>query len=369
MDKYITVNGKKLRKGYTTGACAAAAAKIAAWNLINKEIMSFAEVSSPTGEKLIIPVETEEVTENFVTCHVIKDSGDDPDITNGIKITARVSYSEKPGLDLSAGEGIGIVTLPGLKVPIGEPAINPVPRQMIINEVGKILKDDIGLNVIISVPEGEEVAKKTFNPKLGIVGGISILGTTGIVMPMSEEAYKDSLEIELNVMLARGHKSIVFTFGNYGEAYAINDLGIAEDRVLKISNYVGFMLDKAVEKGIEEVLLIGHLGKLVKVAAGIFHTHSKTADARMEIMTAYAALEGAGLDELKKIYECKTTEAAAAIINSGNYKGVFNRIASNASKRCEERTYGKLKVGVILFNEDNNLLSMDENAKRMINTK
>jgi len=369
MESYITVNGKRLRKGYTTGSCAAAAAKIAAYILINRQQINYAQINTPSGEKLIIPVETEEVNENFVRCHVIKDSGDDPDITNGIRIVATVSYSNKPGIELRAGEGIGTVTLPGLKVHIGQPAINPVPRKMILDEVSKELKEGMGVKVVISVPEGAEIAKKTFNPKLGIVGGISILGTTGIVTPMSEEAYKDALEVELNVIAAKGYKKIVYTFGNYGESFAKNDLGISEDRIIKISNFVGFMFEKAAEKNFEEILLIGHLGKLVKVAAGIFHTHSRMADARMEIMTAYAALEGAGQEEIKAIFDCKTTEAAAVIIKNGNYNGVFDRIAVNASKRCEDYTYGKLRVGVILFNEDNNLLSMDENAKKMIQTK
>ncbi|MCL6466570.1 MAG: cobalt-precorrin-5B (C(1))-methyltransferase CbiD [candidate division WOR-3 bacterium] len=243
---------------------------------------------------------------------------------------------------------------------------NPVPVKMILKEVNEVLPEGRGVEIILSAPGGEEIAKQTYNPKLGIVGGISILGTTGIVNPMSEEAWKDSLAAELSVMAAQGVNRAVFTFGNYGESFAVDKLCIDKRDIIKISNFVGFMLDKAVEYGIQQILLIGHLGKLVKVAAGIFHTHSRVADARMEILAAYAALEGGSENMIKEIYHCRTTEAAAEIIKNNGLHGVFERIVFNASKRCGEYTLNKIHFGTVLFNEDNTLLSMDETAKNMI---
>jgi cobalt-precorrin-5B (C1)-methyltransferase len=297
---------------------------------------------------------------------VVKDGGDDPDITSGLKVFAQVRFIEDEGIRILAGEGIGTVTMPGLKVEVGKPAINPVPMKMIIKEVREVLNFQEGVEILLSVPGGKDIAEKTYNPKLGIMGGISILGTSGIVTPMSEEAWKDSIAVELSVAVARGYKDIVFTFGNYGENFTKNQLAIDEERIIKISNFVGYMLDRAVEYGVENVLLVGHIGKLVKVAAGIFYTHSRTADARMEILTSYAALEGAPKDVLKDIYECRTTDGAAAIIKDKGLTAVFQRITMNSSKRCRQYTFNKVKVGTVLFNEDNSLLWIDNNGREII---
>jgi cobalt-precorrin-5B (C1)-methyltransferase len=221
------------------------------------------------------------------------------------------------------------------------------------------------VEILLRVPGGDEVAKRTYNPKLGIVGGISILGTSGIVEPMSEEAWKESLALELKVMAAKGSRQAVFIFGNYGENFVTGQLGMGRDALIKVSNFVGYMLDKAVENGFESLLLAGHPGKLIKVAAGIFHTHSRVADARMEIMTAYAALEGASQEVLSSIYECKTTEAAMQIMNEKQLKGVYARIASNAARRCTEYTFEKIRVGTVLFDAEDTLLAMDDTAKDM----
>lgn len=365
MENYVMVNGKKLRKGYTTGSCAAAASKAAVSMLISGELLDSIDINTPAGIILHLPVSDADFSNGRVKCSVIKDGGDDPDMTTGLKIFAEAGFTPETGIWISAGEGIGTVTLPGLKVEAGKPAINPVPMKMILKEVQGVLGGDKGVDIILSAPGGREVAEKTFNPKLGIVDGISILGTTGIVTPMSEDAWKESLAAELGIAAARGLKHVVYAFGNYGEDFAVTSLNIDSEIIIKISNFLGFMLDKAVEYNFNELLLIGHLGKLVKVAAGIFHTHSRVADARMEIMAAYAALEGATLETVKKIYECRTTVAAAGIINESGLNGVYGRITSNASKRCSEYMYGKIKVGIVLSDENNNMLSMDGNAKEI----
>lgn len=366
MEFYTVVNGKKYRKGYTTGSCAAAASKAAVSMLVSGEICSAVEIDTPAGIRLTLPVTDAAISNDAVKCSVVKDGGDDPDVTTGLKIFAEARFCDEAGVRVKAGDGIGIVTLPGLKVGIGQPAINPVPMKMILKEAGEVLPEGKGVEICLSIPGGEEIAKQTYNPKLGIMGGISILGTSGIVEPMSEEAWKESLALELGVMAAKSIKTAVFVFGNYGEDFNRDKLGINSDYIIKVSNFIGFMLDKAVENNFKKVLLMGHPGKLVKVAAGIFNTHSRVADARIEILAAYAALEGANHSTVGEIYSCKTTEAAMDIINRNNLNRVYDRITANASKRCIEYTFGKLFAGAVMFDAGERILSMDGNAKEII---
>lgn len=366
MDEFVTVSGKKFRKGYTTGSCAAAASKAAVMMLSLGRLINTVAIDTPAGVRLELKVHDGEYSVGTASCSIIKDGGDDPDMTSGLKVFAAARFVDKPGIHVCAGEGIGLVTLPGLKVEPGKPAINPVPYKMIMKEVQEVLPQGRGVEIVLSVPGGKEVAERTYNPKLGIIGGISILGTSGIVTPMSEEAWKESIAMELSIAAARGFRSLAFTFGNYGESFAVEQLGISEERVIKISNFVGYMLDKAVECKIEEILLTGHLGKLVKVAAGIFHTHSRVADARMETLSAYAALEGADRETLDRLFACRTTDAAAAILKGKGLAGVFDRITENAARRCAEYTFNKIRLGTVLFNEENKLLSMDERARDII---
>ncbi|MCX7923587.1 MAG: cobalt-precorrin-5B (C(1))-methyltransferase CbiD [Clostridia bacterium] len=366
MDSYVYINGKKYRKGYTTGSCAAAASKAAAIMLITGKKISSVEIDTPAGVRLSLNVDDVILSEGTVKCSIVKDGGDDPDVTNGLKIFAEVKFAGNTGVSVKAGEGIGIVTLPGLKVNVGQPAINPVPMKMILKEVREVLPEDKGVEILLSIPGGEEVAQKTYNPKLGIIGGISILGTKGIVEPMSEEAWKESLALELNMLAAKGARQAVFIFGNYGEDFVNAKLGIENQGIIKISNFVGFMLDKAVENGFEEVVLVGHMGKLVKVAAGIFHTHSRVADARMEILAAYAALEAASQDIIEQIYQCRTTEAASDIIRKKRLERVYNRIVENAAGRCSSYTFNKVRVGAVLFDSANNMLAVDKIAEEIL---
>ena len=366
MYNYKFINGKKFRKGYTTGTCAAAASKAALMALVSQNQISDVDVDTPSGNTLKLQIIDCEFSEKCARCSVVKDGGDDVDVTTGLKVFSEVRVTKEFGIDIKGGEGIGIVTLPGLRVKVGEKAINPVPMKMILYELGKILPDGLGLEVTISVPGGEEVAKKTYNPKLGIEGGISILGTSGIVEPMSEESWKEALELELKVLASRGSKEVVFVFGNYGQDYIINNTAINRDKIVKVSNFIGFMLDKALENKFEKILLAGHIGKLIKVAAGIFHTHSKVADARAEIITAFSALEGAGIEVLEKLYALKTTEAALEIIKKYNLFKVLDRIVLQASARCCEYTYGNIKVGTVLFDSNSNLLAIDESASQIL---
>ena len=366
MEEYVVVGGKKFRKGYTTGSCAAAASKAAVMMLFSGSVLKEVEIDTPAGVRLVLPVTDASITTDSAICSVIKDGGDDPDVTTGLKIFAKARRKAGAGIEIHTGEGIGIITLPGLKVQVGHPAINPIPEKMIRKEAGEALPEGMGAEITLWVPGGRETALKTYNPKLGIVGGISILGTSGIVNPMSEEAWKESLALELSMLAAKGKKFAAFIFGNYGENFVSEVLGLNEENVIKISNFVGFMLDKAVEYELERILIIGHLGKLVKVAAGIFHTHSRVADARMEIMAAYAALAGADTATVSLIYACRTTEAAAEIINSNGLEYVYSTIVSNVSKRCSEHVFHKIQIGSILFHQDHTMLAMDENARELL---
>lgn len=362
---YEAGTGKKLRKGYTTGSCAAGAAKAAVYLLCTGTALDQVVIDTPGGRQLTLPVSDCRSEGTIASCSIVKDAGDDPDVTDGMKIFAKVCLTEDKKVLIEAGEGIGRVTLPGLKIPVGRPAINPVPLQMIESEVRRVLPADKGALIILSAPGGEERAGKTFNAKLGIVGGISILGTTGIVEPMSQEALKESLALKLHVMGSGGLTQALFVFGNYGEVFARQNLGVNVEYVVKIGNYLGFMLDKALEYGFKKVLIVGHLGKLVKVAAGIFQTHSRVADARAEILCAYAALAGAPQEVVEKIYECPTTEGAVEVMDRFGVH-IYPQIAAGVIRRCQEYVRQEMEIGAVLFNGADHLLAMDGAAEKMI---
>lgn len=357
MDQYIVKNGKKLRYGYTTGSCAAAAAKAAAGMLLDGNIINTIEIDTPKGWPLRLQVYDGIVTETQASCGVIKDAGDDPDITNGIRICSRVGWRRDSSICIKGGAGVGRVTRPGLPVAVGEAAINPVPLRMIEEEVRKVIGYTRGMDIEIYVPEGEVIGQRTFNPRLGIVGGISILGTTGIVEPMSEEAFKDSLALELQMAKAEGLNKLVLVPGNYGRDVAKNIYRIDDKYIFKTSNFIGFMLDKALEIGFNKILFIGHLGKIVKVAGGIFHTHSHIADGRLEILTAHLALMAAPLELLEKVMESNTTEEATEWILKYNYQEVFQTLAKTITDKCRQRTFNKIQLATVIFSMQEGVLA------------
>lgn len=356
--------GKQVRMGYTTGSCAAGAAKAAAKMLITGEVVKEIEIDTPAGIPLCLSVEKAERGTDFARCCIVKDGGDDPDVTTGLEIFAEARFSDREGILISTGEGIGIVTKRGLKVEVGQPAINPEPRKMILKEVSEIQSD--GISLFFSVPKGRECAEKTLNARLGIEGGISILGTSGIVMPMSEEAWKESIYLELKMKKVAGMQSLCFVFGNDGESFAQKELGIAKEKIIKISNFVGFLLDCAVNLELKSVLLAGHMGKLVKVAAGNFHTHSKMSDARMETLCAYAALEGAKKETLEQIYTSVTTDAVQEILIRENLTGVNEKIVNQAELRCLQRVRQQLKTGCVLFGQSGKKLAQSRQAEKIL---
>ncbi|MBP5750540.1 MAG: cobalamin biosynthesis protein CbiD [Firmicutes bacterium] len=331
---------KKLREGFTTGSCAAAAALACCLWQRDGHCPDAVELEVPGGKVYrpdIVPHEDG-------SCGIIKDSGDDPDITNGMEIVSRVELLEGDGpVDFCAGEGVGTVTQKGLKIPAGEPAINPVPRQMIEDAVRSVFGARAA-RVTVSIPGGREIAQKTFNPRLGIEGGLSVLGTTGILRPMSLEALRDSLYVELQMRAEQGYKKLAFTFGNQGEA-ALQQTGCGMP-VVQVSNEIGFMLDSAKELGIEYLLVSGHPGKMTKIAAGIMQTHSATADGRREAIITQLALMGAPKELCEQVYGCVTTDSAAEFIYAAGYDDVWDRIAAAARDYMRFRVREEIAIDV-----------------------
>ena len=352
---YALVDGKKLRFGYTTGTCAAAAAKAATLYLLTGRAPKTVQIHTPKGIDLKLPVEEAARKESAARCAVRKFSGDDPDVTDGALVVAAVTSSTEPGIHIDGGQGVGRATKPGLKVPVGAAAINPGPRAMIEQAVREAL-DQIeevqGVDVVISVPEGEALAQKTFNPRLGIVGGISILGTSGIVEPMSEEALVDSIRLEIRQRKALGDQRLILAPGNYGTDFLRDTFGVGEERIVKVSNYIGKALDTAVEVGFTEVLLAGHIGKLIKLSGGIMNTHSREGDGRAELMAACALRAGADSDTARVILECVTTDEMLRIIRE---KGLLDRAMEVMAQRIDlyvtARVKGLLTVGVLVFSD------------------
>lgn len=370
MEEYVYIDGKKYRRGYTTGSCAAAAAKASTYMLFTKEEIEHINIDTPKGISLTLKVENRELGNNYAICSIEKDGGDDIDATHTMDIFAKAELVDKESEELivTGGLGIGVVTKKGLSVEVGKHAINPVPMKMIRNEVKKVLKEkNISLNgqslkITIFAPKGEEVAKKTFNPRLGIVGGISILGTTGIVEPMSEEGWKKSLSIELAMKREQGMDKIILVPGNHGEQFIKENLGIDINNCVRMSNFVGYMLSEAKRLGFKKILMAGHIGKFIKISAGIFNTHSKICDARNEIMVANLALMGANLDFLKQINECITAEGAVEIIDKSKYTEIYNVLCNKCRERVQEYLNEDIQVEVYMFRMDKSLLGKSTNA-------
>lgn len=352
MNDFICDNGKILKCGYTTGSCATAGALASAIYLLEGYFSKNVDILAPNDKILTIPIDGYQVTEDGISCTVLKDGGDDIDITNGIEIVTTVKKINK-GIIIDGGLGVGTVTKKGLNQPIGNKAINSTPREMIkinLKELASANGYTGGFEVIISVPKGEEIAKNTFNPRLGIVGGISILGTTGIVRPMSDKAILDTIRTELNVKKSSGVENLVITLGNYGNFFIKENMNISENDTVQCSNFIGDTLDMANELGFKSILLVGHIGKLVKLGCGLMNTHSKYGDARMETLSICALHCGANVDILKKIMDCVTTDDAIQILKDNNlFQDTIKILKDRISFYLSKRAGSNLKVDFILF--------------------
>ena len=367
-DSYVFVNNKKLRRGHTTGTCAAAASKAAAESLITGVPAENVRILTPKGILLDLKVEDLSISDGIARCAVRKDGGDDIDATHGSLVYSEVRLTDG-GIEIDGGEGVGRVTRKGLDQPVGNAAINKVPRSMIreaLDDVKSATGYGGGFSVSISVPGGEELSKKTFNPRLGIVGGISILGTSGIVEPMSETALVNTIKAEMNMRAAEGHKVLLVVPGNYGKEFSDHMPGLDADSAVKCSNFVGEMLDHACELKVD-ILLVSNLGKIVKVAGGIMNTHSRNADSRMEIIAANAAMCGADLCSIQRIMDCISTDDALDVLNETDLIGpVSERLAERIEFYMNHRTGGSIRTAAVVFSSVYGLLSKTSLADEMI---
>ena len=369
-DYYVIRGNKKMRFGYTTGSCAAAACKGATEILLGGKLQETVTLMTPKGILLTLELKDIQIETDKVTCAIRKDAGDDPDTTNGILVYATVEKTKDQGITLDGGIGVGRVTKAGLSQKIGEAAINPVPKSMILRaatETAEKYDYEGGLKIIISVPEGVEIGKKTFNPRLGIVGGISILGTSGIVEPMSEAALVQSIRVEMKQHFSQGEEYLLVTPGNYGADYLREHMDLPYEKNIKCSNYVGETIDMAIDMGVKGILFIAHIGKFVKVAAGIMNTHSHSADARMEVLASNAIRAGAPLECAKEILNASTTDEALDILNryqmtQGTMKEVLDRIQFYLN----HRSYEQILLGAVVFSNPCGYLGQTADAAKLI---
>ncbi|MNM11706.1 cobalt-precorrin-6A synthase [compost metagenome] len=356
--------GKPMRHGFTTGSCAAAAAKAAVLSLITGTPAKQSTVWIPAGFFQTFDIAESECDLDVARCAVIKDAGDDPDATHGAKVAATAKWVEGTGLELDGGPGVGRVTKPGLPVPVGEAAINPVPRRMIRREVQEIL-DEYGtlrrVRVVISVPGGEEIARKTLNNRLGIVGGISILGTRGTVVPFSTAAYKASIVQALRVARAAGQNHVILTTGGSSEKYAMGLYPqLPEESFIQMGNFAGFTLAAAKRLGMTRISLVGMIGKFSKLAQGAMLIHSRNADVDFGFLAAVAEKSGAAEELVEAIKGCNTAAQAAELVSETGLPGFFDKLSEYACQHCLRHVGGGLTVEIVILTMKGEVLGRKE---------
>lgn len=370
-EHYIQSGGRRLRCGYTTGTCAALAAAGGAQLLLTGHAPALLRLTTPKGLTVDTAPEICRREGYTALCAVRKDGGDDIDVTSGLLIFAAVEKTDIPGVAIEGGEGVGRVTKPGLDQPVGAAAINRVPRQMIEKAVQTVCACagyGGGLRVTIFVPGGAEAAEKTFNPQLGVEGGISILGTSGIVEPMSTQALIDTIQVELRQTAALGARRVILTPGNYGldflQARGLDRLGVP---VVKCSNFIGDALDSIGVQEFQEVLLVGHIGKLVKLAGGIMNTHSRWADCRGELFCAHAALAGADRAVCQALMDCAASDACIAVLDrAGLRQAVLDRLLTAIQGHLDRRAAGAFQAGAVVFSNEFGELGQTKTAKEIL---
>ena len=363
MNGYSYKYGKKLRKGYTSGTAAAAAAEAAVSALLTGDAPEYVDVILPSGNDLRIDIDESDIRDDHTICYVKVDGGDDHNVLNGCRVYVTARLSDK--FEITAGEGIGVVTKKGLQVPVGQPAINPVPMQMIITAARKAAGETF-VSLEISVEGGKELAKKTLNEKLGVIGGISIIGTTGIVEPMSNQGFIDSMITEIDMMLLEA-KNIVIVSGNYGFDFAKNTLGIDERKIVKVSNYVGEALFYLKNKSVDSILVVGHLGKFVKLAGGNFNTHSYVSDSKMEIIASGVITLHKNVDIAIKILESNTTDEVCDLLKVNKMMDVFDYLCNKALDRINQVIkLGSIPIAIGFFNTQKEMIGKSMDFMKMV---
>ncbi len=349
---------KPPREGFTTGSCAAAAALASALRQRCSRTPRAVTIATPSGRALTLEI----VELPYPSCGVVKDAGDDPDVTDGMLVCASVRVGEEDGpITFLAGEGVGTVTRAGLKVPPGEPAVNPVPRRMIETALRTAIGERSAV-VTISIPGGEERARRTFNPRLGIEGGLSVLGTTGIVRPYNLDSVYETFTLELNTFAAAGRKAVGLTFGSTGEKAMRAAWNITSPCILRMGNYVGYVLDEALRLKFSRVLLCGHPGKLLKVAAGTFDTYNRTGDGRREALCTHAALAGVPRLTVQRLYDSATTEDAMRVMREEGLGFLWSVLAEVAAERVRARMYGDLAAEAAFIDNSGAILGASAHA-------
>ena len=369
-EHYVVSGQRKLRCGYTTGTCAALASAGAAQLLLTGRAPETLRLKTPAGLTVEVEPEYCSLRGDAAVCAVRKDGGDDVDATDGCLIVAEVRCTEEPGITITGGAGVGRVTKPGLDQPVGAYAINSAPRRQIAEAIKAVLaalNEKSGLIVTITVPGGAELAKKTFNPQLGIEGGISILGTSGIVEPMSERAIVETIRLNIRQAAAEGREKLILAPGNYALAFVKESgLSAAGISVIKVSNFIGDAFDMAAAEGVRSVLLVGHIGKLVKLAGGIMNTHSRTADCRAELFTAHAALCGADSALLHALMAAPTADACLALLTeAGLRERVLASLLGAIGRQIKKRA-GNMRAGALVFSNQYGFLGMTQSAEEVL---
>lgn len=337
---------KESEYGITTGSAATAAALAALFSLDGE--VKDVKINTPLGEVILDVKHSEKLNSCSGRASVVKYPYDDPDVTINLEVVAELILKNEPGITVKGGDGVGTVTKPGLQVPVGCPAINPTPMEMIVSNLESHLPEGKGAEVTIIVPHGNELAKRTLNPRLGVVGGISILGTTGFARSMNLKSYKESYRCQIDVAVAGGYEYLVFVPGNIGEKIAKQLLDIEEDQIVQMGNFVGYMLDEASKKGVKQIMLLGHAGKLIKISAGIFNTKHSVADGRHEIIASHAALQGADQQVVGQLFKSTTTEDMITVLEENGLKTkVFNSIAKKMKQLCSSKFNIDFEVTIV----------------------
>lgn len=352
---------KKLKTGFTTGTSATAAAKGAVLAILNQKIIEDVQVNLPKGNTIKIPIYLCKYKKDQGRCSVIKDGGDDPDVTHGAEIIVDLSFTDKKNeIEIDGGEGVGIVTKPGLGLEINKPAINPVPKKMIIENLREIAEDLLlkkGIRVVISVPKGRELGPKTDNPRIGILHGISILGTSGIVIPFSTASYAASIRQNLDVAIAMGNDTVVLTTGGRSEDFARKIIDLPEHCFVQMGDFSGYTIQQCAKKNINKAYVIGFIGKLAKMATGVKQTHVKGSKINLEFLSNLARDCGAEENVIQSILKANTARHVSEIIKENKIAGFFDRICHETFNHMKKLSDGKIALEVILFDFDGNILA------------
>lgn len=352
---------ENLRTGYTTGTSATAAAKAALLSIINQTKIENVDVKLPNGSLIKIPIHSCEFDENGAKCSVIKDGGDDPDVTHGAEIVVDLSFTNKTDeIEIDGGEGVGVVTKPGLGLELNKAAINPVPKKMInenLREIKNKYNFSKGIRIIISVPRGKELGPKTDNPRIGILNGISILGTSGIVIPFSTASYAASIRQNLDVAIAMGNDIVVLTTGGRSEDFAKKIVDLPEHCFVQMGDFSGYTIQQCARKAIKKAYVVGFIGKLAKMAAGVKQTHVKGSKVDMNFLADLARKCNADETTIENIKKANTARHVSEIIIQNNVKGFFEEICNETYKHMRKHSEEKVPLDVILFDFDGNILA------------